>query len=152
MRIQQLHRVVAYLTCGNTAYHMTLLYANWIYVRGERHTMILVSWIETFIFIRGVIIQMMPMKWCDNIFEFWQINHANKIFKITQFYLSMRIKDEIFYFAHFWWCHNGWTSTTQNIAFIMSPLKMGKTKYRIFYSLNQSLKFEGQKQFKFDFE
>ena len=38
------------------------LYANGIHVRDERHAMNLVSWIETFIFIRGVIIQMKPMK------------------------------------------------------------------------------------------
>ena len=31
--------------------------------------MILVSWIETFIFISGVIIQMTPMKWPNNIFD-----------------------------------------------------------------------------------
>ena len=44
-------------------------YANGIYARDERQAMNLVSWIETFIFIRGVIIQMKPMKWCNNIFE-----------------------------------------------------------------------------------
>ena len=55
-------RVVAYLTHLNTSYHMMHLYANGIYTRDERHTMNLVSWIETFIFIRGVIIQMKPMK------------------------------------------------------------------------------------------
>ena len=37
-------------------YCVTHLYANKIYVRDERHAMILVSWIETFIFMRGVII------------------------------------------------------------------------------------------------
>ena len=41
--------------------------ANGIYTRGECHAMILVSWIGTFIFIMGVIVQMMPMKWCNNI-------------------------------------------------------------------------------------
>ena len=46
----------------NTAYRVMLLYANGIYTRDKRHAMILVSWIETFIFIRGVIIQMTPMK------------------------------------------------------------------------------------------
>ena len=45
------------------------LYANKIYVCDDRNLMILVSWIETFIFIRGVIIQMTPVKWCDNIFD-----------------------------------------------------------------------------------
>ena len=70
----------------------------------------------------------------------------------------MRIKDEIFCFAHLRWCHNGWASntlvavdsgysirkkdglksTTQNIGCpsIMTPLKMGKTKNLIFYSLS----------------
>ena len=31
------------------------------YASDKRHAMILVSWIETFIFIRGVIIQMKPL-------------------------------------------------------------------------------------------
>ena len=56
----------------------------------------------------------------------------------------MRAKDGIFCFAHLRWCHNRWasnilimvtwtlSSTTQN----MTPSKMGKTKYLIFYSLN----------------
>ena len=60
--------IVAYLTHVNTAYRVTHLYANEIYTRHERHAMILVSWIETFIFIRGVIIQMKSMKWYNNIF------------------------------------------------------------------------------------
>ena len=30
--------------------------------------------------------------------------------KITQSYLRMRIKAEIFCFAHLRWCHNGWVS------------------------------------------
>ena len=38
------------------------MYANEIYARDERHTMILISWIETFIFIRDLIIQMKPVK------------------------------------------------------------------------------------------
>ena len=38
------------------------LYANRIYAHDERHAMNLVSWIETFIFKRGVIIQMKPVK------------------------------------------------------------------------------------------
>ena len=54
--------VVAYLMRVNTVFCMTNLYANKIYACDERHAMILVSWIETFIFIRGVIIQMKPMK------------------------------------------------------------------------------------------
>ena len=62
----------------------------------------------------------------------------------------MRIKDEIFCFAHLRWCHNGWAS---NILIVvdtgyagihhskywmpihMTPSKMGKTKNLIFYSL-----------------
>ena len=67
--VQQLRRVVAHLACMNTTYCVTHLYANEIYVPDERHAMILVSWIEIFIFIRGVIIEMMPVKWCDNIFD-----------------------------------------------------------------------------------
>ena len=63
----------------NTAYRVTHLYANRIYARDEHHAMNLVSWIETFIFIRGVIIQMKPMKWCNNIFD--KINPANKMQK-----------------------------------------------------------------------
>ena len=35
-------------------------YANEIYARDECHAMIFDSWIETFIFTRGVIIQMKP--------------------------------------------------------------------------------------------
>ena len=42
-------------------YPMTYLYANGIYAYDERHAMILVYWIETFIFIRDVIIQMTPI-------------------------------------------------------------------------------------------
>ena len=61
--------VFAYLTRVNTAYRMMHLFANRIYARDECHAMNLVSWIETFIFIRGVIIQMKPMKWCNNIFD-----------------------------------------------------------------------------------
>ena len=47
------------------------VYVNGIYARDECHAMNLVSWIETFIFIRGVIIQMKPLKWCrpNNIFD-----------------------------------------------------------------------------------
>ena len=71
--------VVAYLTRVNTTYRVTHLYANGIYARDELHAMNLVSWIETFIFIWGVIVQMKPMKWCNNIF--WQINPANKMQK-----------------------------------------------------------------------
>ena len=40
-----------------------------IHAHDECHAMILVSWIEAFIFRRGVIIQMKPMKWCNNIFD-----------------------------------------------------------------------------------
>ena len=68
-RIQQLCRVIACLTRVNTAYRTTHLYANEIYGRDERHAMNLVSWIETFIVIRSVIIHMKPMKWCKNIFD-----------------------------------------------------------------------------------
>ena len=53
---------LTYLTRVNTAYRVMHLYANGIYARDKRHVMNLVSWIETFIFIRGVIIQMKPMK------------------------------------------------------------------------------------------
>ena len=42
-RIQQLRGVVVYLTCVDTAYRETHLYANEIYVRDERNAMILVS-------------------------------------------------------------------------------------------------------------
>ena len=62
LRLQQLRGVVAYLTRVNTAYSVTHLYANEIYARDECHAMILVSWIETFIFMSDVIIQMKPMK------------------------------------------------------------------------------------------
>ena len=63
----------------------------------------------------------------------------------------MRIKDEIQFFVHLRWCHNGWASnflivvdagvTTQNIGCpsIMTPSKMGKTKKNlIFYSLSKT--------------
>ena len=50
------------------------LYANKIYAREEHHAMILVSWIETFICISGLIIQMKPMKWWNNN---WQTNPAD---------------------------------------------------------------------------
>ena len=46
---------------------MTRLYATEF--EFECHAMILVSWIETFIFMRGVIIQMTPTKLCNNIFD-----------------------------------------------------------------------------------
>ena len=52
---------ITYLRCTNTVYRVKRLYANRIYERDERHAIILVSWIETFIFMRGVIIQV-PMK------------------------------------------------------------------------------------------
>ena len=45
------------------------LLANGIYAHDERYATNLISWIETIIFIRGVIIQMKPMKWCNNIFD-----------------------------------------------------------------------------------
>ena len=44
------------------AYRVTHLYANGIHARDESHVINLVFWIETFIFIRGVINQMKPMK------------------------------------------------------------------------------------------
>ena len=56
--------MVAYLTHVITAYRVIHLYSNEIYARDERHAMNLGSWIETFIFIRGVIMQMKSMKWC----------------------------------------------------------------------------------------
>ena len=37
----------------NTAYRVTYLYANGIYACDERHTMILVSWTDAYIFVRG---------------------------------------------------------------------------------------------------
>ena len=46
----------------NTAYCVMHRYTNRIYTRDGCHAKILVSWIETFIFKRGVIIQMKPMK------------------------------------------------------------------------------------------
>ena len=61
-RVQRLRKVVAYLIRVNTECRMTHLFTNRICTCDERHVMILVSWIETFIFIRGVIIQMMLMK------------------------------------------------------------------------------------------
>ena len=48
--------VIAYLTRVNIAYRVTHLYANEISARDGRHSKILVSWIETFIFMMGVII------------------------------------------------------------------------------------------------
>ena len=69
LRVQQLRGVVVYLTRVNTAYRMTHLYANEIYGRDEHYAMILVSWIEIFNFIRGVIIEMKRMKWGNNIFD-----------------------------------------------------------------------------------
>ena len=62
-----------------TTYCVTHLYVNKIYARDERHAMILVSWIETFIFTRDVIIQMKPMKWCSDIFD--KINPADEMQK-----------------------------------------------------------------------
>ena len=53
----------------NTTYRVTRLYANEVYAYDERHAMILVSWIETFTFIRGVIIQIKSVKLCNNIFD-----------------------------------------------------------------------------------
>ena len=53
----------------NNAYRVAHFYANGIYAREKRHAMNLVTWIETFIFIRGEIIQMKPMKWCNGIFD-----------------------------------------------------------------------------------
>ena len=44
-------------------------YANEIYPSDKHYPMVLESWIETFIFVRGVIIQMKPMKWCHDIFD-----------------------------------------------------------------------------------
>ena len=55
--------VFAYLVQVKTAYRVTRLYANEIYACEESHAMILISWIETFVFVRDVIIQMMPKKW-----------------------------------------------------------------------------------------
>ena len=58
-RVQQLRGIVVYLLHVNTAFCVTHLYTNEIYARDERHAKILVSWSS---FIRGVIIQMKPMK------------------------------------------------------------------------------------------
>ena len=44
-------RDVAYLTHMNSAHHVTHLYANGIHVHDESQALILVSWIETYIFI-----------------------------------------------------------------------------------------------------
>ena len=55
--VQQLRGVLAYLTRVKTAYRVMHLYSKEIYACDEHNAMILVSWIETFIFIRGVIIQ-----------------------------------------------------------------------------------------------
>ena len=60
--VVSLSSVVACLTHVNTAYLVTHLYANGIYARDERHAMVLDSWIKTFIFVRGVIIQMKAIK------------------------------------------------------------------------------------------
>ena len=62
--------LLATLTCssfgfsnvGKYAYRVMHLYANEIYACDKRHAMILVSWIKTFIFIRGAIIQMKSVK------------------------------------------------------------------------------------------
>ena len=51
-----------YLMCVNTE-------INRIYACEEHHAMNLISWIETFIFIRGVIIQMKSIKLCYDIFD-----------------------------------------------------------------------------------
>ena len=57
------------ITRGNCVFNarkhcvcVTRLYATGIYARDDGHAMILVSWIETLIFITGVIIRMTPMK------------------------------------------------------------------------------------------
>ena len=51
--IQKLHGADAYSTHVHFAYGMTHLYTNRIYVCDHHHTIILVSWIETLIFLRG---------------------------------------------------------------------------------------------------
>ena len=86
---------------------LTHLYANKINVHDKCHVVIFVPWIETFIFIRDVIIQMKPMKWCNNIFTNTSCQWNAKI---KQSQLRMRIKDEILCISHLQWCHNGWAS------------------------------------------
>ena len=66
-RIQQLGYVVACLMCMNSVCQVACLYDNGIYVHDERHPIILVSWIETFIFIKGEIIQITQVKLCYSI-------------------------------------------------------------------------------------
>ena len=48
--------VVLDLMHVNTTYQVTLLYANGIHMCDIRHAVTFVSWIETFIFIRGGVI------------------------------------------------------------------------------------------------
>ena len=91
----------------NTAYRVTHLYANGIYAHDECHAMNLVSWIETFIFIRGVVIQMKPMKWCNNIFDKYIMPMKCKNNTILT---KNENKRWDFLFAHLRWCHNGWAS------------------------------------------
>ena len=83
-RVRGAYRVVKtlYLIRVNTAYYVTHLYANGIYARDERHVMILVSWIETFIFKKGVVIQMKPMKWCNDIFEKVDFENIGHYFRL----------------------------------------------------------------------
>ena len=57
---RSVREVVAYLTLVNTAYRVTHMYTNGIYARDERHEMKLFLGLKHFI--RGVIIQMKPMK------------------------------------------------------------------------------------------
>ena len=51
----------------------------------------------------------------------------------------MRIKDEIFCFAHLRWCHNGWASNILIVVNAQTPLwhhrRWAKQKNLIFYSL-----------------
>ena len=64
------------LTGVKTTYCVTHLYANEICARDERHAIIFVSRIETFIFLRGIFIQKKPMKWCND-----KINPADEMQK-----------------------------------------------------------------------
>ena len=52
-KLSNLRRVGAYWTRVYTAYHVTRLYVKGIYAPDERHAMILVFLIETFIFTRA---------------------------------------------------------------------------------------------------
>ena len=113
--------------------HVSCLYDNMIY---ERNKMILISCIETFIFKRDVIIQMVPIKWC-----LLQVNCADKIQKShnskwewkIQFFV-LRIFDCVImdgYPIFYSWYHSNYWYPP-----VMTLSKMVKTKNLIFYSLS----------------